>query len=318
MVVMRLEVRHLRTLCAIADAGSLGKAAAALGYSQPAISKQLGRMEVLLGGELFIRGNSGVGLTPFGLEVLDQARDILSRMEALGRRPSDGSTVAGTMLRLGATETPVLPGLVARIRSIHPEVTVTVRSEYAIDVLLRLLAERVIDVALVLDYPGRELLDTETVAARAFSAEPVFVLLPVNHALAQRLEVPLADLSGEAWFVTPDDSAGWPEVFYDACGRAGFHPVRTHEFLGEKSTQKLIAAGIGVSACQPTMKPIYGTVVKPLQGSPLSYRQLLAWRRDSPAAGIAAALHRLAVETCRELITQAPHYSAWCQRQGQG
>lgn len=314
MTVARLELRHLRTLCAIADAGSLGRAALALDLSQPAISKQLGRLEQLLGGELFTRNRMGAELTSYGLEVLDEARDILARVDALSRR-STRTSPPGLTLRLGATITPVLPGLVSRMRSTHPEVAIMVQSEYAVDVLLRMLVSREIDAALVLDYPGRELRDTGIIASRAFSTEPLFVALPSSHRLSQRVEVPLAELSDESWFITPDDGAGWPQIFYDACERAGFCPARTHEFLGDNNLQRLIAAGVGIAACQPTTRPTYGVIVKPLQGSPIRYRQLLAWHRDSPAARMAPAMRRLAAATCRELIVQAPHYSAWRQRQ---
>jgi len=312
---MRIELRHLRTLCAIADAGSLGKAALALGFSQPAMSTQLRRLERMLGGELFTRSSAGVEPTELGLVVLDQARDIVSRVDALTRKPSNQSTMDGRALRLGATITPVLPGLVARITTAHPDLTVTVKSEYAIVSLLEMLEAGRIDAALVLDYPGRELQDSDTVATRPFTVEPAFVALPADHPLAQRVEVPLAELSGEAWFVTPDDGAGWPGVFYDACARAGFRPIRTHEFLDERNMQNMIVAGVGVSACQPTMKPIYGMVVRPLQGSPIRYRQLLAWRRDGPADPLATTLHRFAAETYRELVAKTPHYHAWALRQ---
>lgn len=315
MLHMRLELRHLRTLCAIADAGSLGKAAAALGYSQPAMSTQLRRLEETLGGALFVRSSNGVEPTELGLGVLDQARDILARVDVLVRRPAKPSPAQGRQLRLGATITPVLPGLVARIRKAHPELKVIVRSEYAIGALLELLEAGRIDAALVLDYPGREMRDSATVASRAFTFEPAFIALPAEHPLAQRVEVPLAELAGEAWFVTPDDGAGWPGVFYDACGRAGFRPIQTHEFLDEKNLQNLIVAGMGVTVCQPTMKPIYGMVVRPLRGSPIRLRQLVAWRRDGPAEPLAPALHRFAAETYRELVTQTPHYHAWAQRQ---
>lgn len=311
---MRLELRHLRTLCAIADAGSLGAAAVSLGYSQPAMSTQLRRLEDLLGGELFVRGPSGVDLTPFGAEVIDQARDILARVDALGKRPASARADQPITLRLGATITPVVAGLVARIRVAHPDVSVTVKSEYSIGALVELLEADLIDVALVLDYPGRELRHSAAIAHRPFALEPAFVALPTSHRLAQRVEVPLSELAAEAWFVTPDDGAGWPEVFYEACERSGFRPVQTHEFLDEKNMQRMIVAGVGVSACQPTMKPIYGMVVKPLAGTPIRYRQLLAWRRDSPAGPLASALHLLATEAYRELVTQTAHYHAWTLR----
>lgn len=315
VVVMRLELRHLRILCAIADAGSLGKAALALGLSQPAMSTQLRRLEHEFGGELFMRSRSGVAPTAFGAEVLDQALDILSRVDALGRRGHEASRPEGTTLRLGATITPVLSGLVARMQEAHPEVPLTVRSEYAIGTLLEMLEAGHIDAALVLDYPGRELRDSATIATRAFASEPAFVALPADHPLSLRVEVRLSELPDEAWFVTPDDGMGWPEVFYDACGRAGFRPVRTYEFLDEKNLQNLIVAGVGVSLCQPTMKPIRGMVIKPLHGSPIRYRQVLAWRRGGPAGSFAASLHRFAAEAHRELVTQTPHYHAWSRRQ---
>ncbi|WP_412538873.1 LysR family transcriptional regulator [Longispora sp. K20-0274] len=315
MSFLRLELRHLRTLCAIADAGSLGRAAAVLGYSQPALSTQLRRLEQLLGDELFTRGGAGTEPTLFGQEVLDQARDILSRVDALGRRPTARSVPDGVPLRLGATITPVLPGLMTRIRAGFPEVAVTVTSEYAIDALLKMLSARVIDVALVLDYPGRELCDSDEIACRAFATEPAFVALPSGHPLAQRMEVSLAELAQEAWFITPDDGAGWPGVFYDACERAGFRPAQTHEFLDELNLPGLIAAGVAITVCQPTINPVFGIVVKPLRGSPIGYRQLLAWHRDGPAAPLAPALHRFATATYRELVARSPHYHAWRQRQ---
>ncbi|MGW4007273.1 LysR family transcriptional regulator, partial [Streptomyces nigra] len=84
---MELELRHLRVLCAIADAGSVGRAAAELGYSQPAVSTQLRRIERYFGEPVFERGPAGVQLTPYGFEVVASARDVLARADAIGRRP---------------------------------------------------------------------------------------------------------------------------------------------------------------------------------------------------------------------------------------
>jgi len=96
---MELELRHLRTLCAIADAGSVGRAAAVMGYSQPAMSTQPRRIERLFGEPLFLRGTSGVEPTAYGVEVVAQARDVLPRAEAIGRRGSAASGGTGRTLR---------------------------------------------------------------------------------------------------------------------------------------------------------------------------------------------------------------------------
>lgn len=63
---MELELRHLRTVRAIADAGSLTRAATVLGLAQPALSAQLKRIERALGGALFERGRHGVRATALG------------------------------------------------------------------------------------------------------------------------------------------------------------------------------------------------------------------------------------------------------------
>lgn len=57
-------MRHLRALCAIADTGSLHRAARTLGVSQPALTTQLRRIENALGAELFSRGRTGCRPTP--------------------------------------------------------------------------------------------------------------------------------------------------------------------------------------------------------------------------------------------------------------
>jgi DNA-binding transcriptional LysR family regulator len=78
---MDLELRHLRIIQAVATAGSVTKAAAALGQAQPAVSAQLRRIERGLGGELFERGRNGVSPTPLGELVLARARVLLPAVQ---------------------------------------------------------------------------------------------------------------------------------------------------------------------------------------------------------------------------------------------
>ncbi|MER6985092.1 LysR family transcriptional regulator, partial [Streptomyces carpinensis] len=80
---MELEVRHLRVLCAVADSGSLHKAARELGMAQPSLSTQLGRIEHALGGQLFVRARTGCRPTPLGRVVLSRARPLVAEFAAL-------------------------------------------------------------------------------------------------------------------------------------------------------------------------------------------------------------------------------------------
>ncbi|MEU3732266.1 LysR family transcriptional regulator [Streptomyces sp. NPDC033538] len=312
---MELELRHLRVLCAIADSGSVGRAAAVLGFTQPALSTQLRRIERLLGEGLFVRSNTGVELTAYGVEVVSQARDVLSRAEALGRRHGNGSPGAGgRTLRLGVTNTPVLPDLLGNLREGCPDLTVSVCSVYATGELLRLLEAGELDAALGMDYPGLPLRHSDALAHRAINTVPVFVAVHSGHPLAHRVEVPLEELSEDTWFVSSDDGVGWPAAFFDACDAAGFTPASTHEFHILEQLQTMIAMGLGVAVVQPTIRPVDGVLVKPLAGDPLWQRHLLVWRQEAVEPAVAEALHHHAVRVYRNLLAQAPHLQSWVAR----
>ncbi|TXC98539.1 LysR family transcriptional regulator [Streptomyces sp. ISID311] len=312
---MELELRHLRVLCAIADAGSVGRAASELGYSQPAMSTQLRRIERHFGKALFERKISGVELTQYGVGVLAQARDVLARADAIGRGPAESVSRTRRPLRLAATNSPVLSGMVVRLRSRLPDLALTVSSVYPSSEIVQLLEDGEVDAAIAADYPGLELWHSAAVAHRGIVTEPSFVALPSHHRLKHCLEVGLADLADDAWFVTPDDGAGWPGVFYAACESAGFTPAAVHEFLGDQlQLQNMIAEGLGVSIVQATLRPVPGVLIKPLTGTPLWCRYVLAWRRASPADEIADTLVSSATAAYRALIAQSPHLRRWASR----
>ncbi|MER6128663.1 LysR family transcriptional regulator [Streptomyces sp. NPDC001795] len=309
---MELELRHLRVLCAIADAGSVGRAAAVLGYSQPAVSTQLQRIERFFGKSLFERGATGVTLTPYGVEVVAQARDVLARADAIGHRPAPGTARTRRILRVAATNSPVLSGTVSRVRARVPDVSLAVSSVYASSRIVQLLEEGAVDAAIAADYPGMELKHSAAVTHRGIVTEPTFVALPFCHRLRRCAQVSLADLAEDAWFLTPDDGAGWPGVFYAACEAAGFTPVAVHEFLGDQlQLQSMIAAGLGVSVVQATLRPIPDVVIKSLVGTPLWCRYVLAWRPDAVAEEVAETLFRSATAAYRDLVAQAPHLRTW-------
>ncbi|MFF8731842.1 LysR family transcriptional regulator [Streptomyces sp. NPDC015171] len=310
---MELELRHLRVLCAIADAGSVGRAATQLGYSQPAVSTQLRRIERHLGEPLFERGPSGVRPTRYGAEVVEQARDVLARAAAIGHRPA--AARPGRTLRVAATNSPMLSGTVSRIRARLPELTLAVTSVYASSRIVELLEEGAVDAAIAADYPGMELRHSAAVRHRGIVTEPTFVALPSRHRLRRSAQVQLADLAEDAWFVTPDDGAGWPGVFYDACAAAGFTPVTVHEWLGDQTQlQSMIADGVGVSLVQPTLRPIPHVLVKPLVGTPLWCRYVLAWRPDRVTDDVVETLAQSAMAAYRDLVAQAPHLRTWASR----
>ncbi|MFF4648207.1 LysR substrate-binding domain-containing protein [Streptomyces sp. NPDC001389] len=235
--------------------------------------------------------------TPFGVKVIAQAREALAQVDAIGRCPPGETVGAGRVLRLAATNPPILSGLAHRIRRTLPYLTLTVSSVYSSAEIVELLEAGELDAAIGTDYPGMELQHSDAVAHRAIVTEPAFVALPAHHRLAYRIEVALSELAAEAWFVAPDDGAGWPGVFFAACQAAGFHPATLHRFLGDRrQLQDMAADGLGVAVVQATFRP-----VKPLTGRPVWFRYLLAWQPNGVSEEIVEAVHRSATAAYRDL-----------------
>src|SRR3954470_22498729 len=80
---MNLELRHLKVVCAIAETGSVTKAASLLGLAQPALTAQLQRIERTLGGPLFERDRPGARAAALGELVLARARGLRPERKGL-------------------------------------------------------------------------------------------------------------------------------------------------------------------------------------------------------------------------------------------
>ncbi|MEV4358007.1 LysR family transcriptional regulator [Nonomuraea sp. NPDC049625] len=119
-----VELRHLRTMAAIAEEGTFGRAAVRLGYTQSSVSQQIAALEKAVGGAVFDRpgGPRPVRTTPLGEVVLAHGRDLLTKSEALADavdrfKAGNGRIDIGTFQ--GATKL-ILPAVVRRLLSEHP------------------------------------------------------------------------------------------------------------------------------------------------------------------------------------------------------
>ncbi|WP_336205132.1 LysR family transcriptional regulator [Nonomuraea sp. LPB2021202275-12-8] len=307
---MQLELRHLKTLRAIADQGSVTRAAAALGVSQPALTAQLRRIEQVLGGAVFTRDHRGVAATAFGEFVLARARVVLAGVDdLLAAGPYEP---AGQAVRIGGFENPVVVTLVANLADALPEARITLQTEHFVRLLVDMVVNGRLDVALVADYPGHELRPHPSLGLEVVAVEPVFVAVPAGHPLASREEVELADLAGEPWVLPPPDGMGWPEHLLQACARAGFTPRARYQLAEAGVRRELIGAGHAVSTCQALYEPGERVAVLPLRGNPLWMRQVLIWRPSFAAH--APSLVDSARAAHAAVSARSPAYSTWLTR----
>ena len=181
-----LDPDLIRSFVAIAETGSFTAAAHRVHRTQSAVSMQIKRLEELLGGrELFARGGRGIALTRDGETLLAHARRILhAHREALAA--FDRDALAGEVT-VGAPDdyaSTFLPRILARFAETHARVHVNVVCQASVD-LLRLLADRAVDLALVTQGSGER---GGTVVLR----EPMVWVTSSRHRAHEQDPLPLA------------------------------------------------------------------------------------------------------------------------------
>ena len=194
----RLRLRQLRAVDVVEAQGSLLRAAAALGISQPALTKTLHEAEDTLQIRLFERHARGVRPTAAGLVFVKAARRVLAELRRVNEdmddlvSPGRGTLALGT---LPAAASGVLPGVLSRLRALHPGIRIRLHQGRN-EELLPLLAAGEIDMIVGRLYPPavpddfrRETLWSEPISVLARSGHPIFANGPVDAAVLRRYDL---------------------------------------------------------------------------------------------------------------------------------
>lgn len=307
-------MRHLRVLCAIADAGSVHQAARELGMAQPSLSTQLRRIEQTLGGRLFTRDRTGSRLTPLGHLVVSRARPLVAELAAIvaETRAAAARAAGGPRLRIGATASRALPGWLRRLRARVPPIEPSLQMDVSANSLLLMVAEGRLDLAFVHEVEGSPLRVPAGLRLRVLvEREPQFVTLAADHPAAAQREIPLTDLAHERWMIDSTVDGEW-DGLCRVLRKAGIDPDLLHgDYL---SAYSLAAIGEVVTVSQPTARPRPDLAIRPLQGDPIGVRLLLATRTAAELDNGASELE----ESYWEAAHQAPAYQEWLERRRPG
>lgn len=125
-----MDLRKLRYFVAVAKAGSISAAAHRLHMAQPALTQSISRLEKEMRLRLFLRSKRGVELTEAGSFLLDEARDLLARAEAIERsaeRHAEGSIGSITVGFVSTALYRALPSAIARLKRAQPQARIVVR-----------------------------------------------------------------------------------------------------------------------------------------------------------------------------------------------
>lgn len=245
-----LDAQALRVVKAIADEGSITGAAALLGYSQPAVSQQLKRLEQRLGLPLVERVGRTVRLTDAGRILARHAPAVTTALDAAAGELSELRGLRTGRVRLvgfpSASPT-IIPRLLADLDERHTGVTLTYLEAEPPEAVEAVREDRA-DIALTFSYPGdRE--DPHGLSARGLSVrvigtDDLLAVLPEGHHAVVGGRVDLAALADERWI------AGCPRCrghLLELCARAGFAPRIAFETDNAVAVEGLVARGIGVA-----------------------------------------------------------------------
>src|ERR1700719_5022157 len=288
-----MELRHLRYFVAVAEAGSLTVAAEQrLHTSQPSLSRQMRDLESELGAQLLTRRARGIELTPAGRAFLDQARLVLSQVDAASeaaRRVAHPSKPCFTMGFLTGHELRWMPEALRILRDELPNIDVMISSQYS-PLLADGLSKGKIDAAFLRRERG-----TPELAFRLLVKEPLMVVLPSDHRLAALKAISPRDLVGETFVAVSSTAPVLRAIIDKYLKQSGVNITPAHEADHLAMGMSLIASTRGVGLLPAyALKFLPSSVTsRPLKGDTPTIELVLGYKKSNDSPILKLLLSRL-------------------------
>jgi LysR family transcriptional regulator, benzoate and cis,cis-muconate-responsive activator of ben and cat genes len=261
---LRMDIRQLKYFIAVAEEGHIGRAAARLHLSQPALSRQIQLMEAAAGAELVTRTPRGVALTQVGEILLRDARQIVQLSQQSVERLQQASR--GTIGRIdigvfGTVCFDYVPRLLTNLHARYPAVTFAVHS-VAPDQLLPSLRQHRVSAMF-----ERMVIDEPDIASVVAARESLFLAVREEHPLARQDIINVASLRNEPMVVgrVTNRVRGTARI----CEEHGFPANIVAE--ADNLTMRIVMVASGIGSCivprAVVNLRIPGVVYRPLRGN---------------------------------------------------
>jgi DNA-binding transcriptional LysR family regulator len=275
-----MELRHLRTIAAVARHRSLTKAGEELYLTQSAVSQQIRRLEEELGVEVFRRTSRSVELTAEGRVILGYAERVLAEVDGLHLELEEITGLLSGQLRIGGVY-PTGPydlfAMLADFRAAHPGVAIHMVEDTQDDVLAALRADE-LDCAFTA-------LDPDTLGAEyevaLLGTDELVAVLPVGHPLAREAHVTFEQLAGEDLIAYRENSALRRRLERKMADH-GVEPRNAFICTEMGAVRALASKGLGVAVVPRSVAAEPGPPIelRPMAPEPLTWPVALVWRAD--------------------------------------
>jgi DNA-binding transcriptional LysR family regulator len=243
LIVMALNLHHLRIFARVAELGGFSRAAVSLRLSQPAVSKSVRELERQLQTTLIDRSAGAQWLTDAGAALFTRARELFAVERVAEEELRRLRGLEGGVLRIGASTTAatyLLPRYLARFRDAHPDVRLrifTANTRAVADSLL----ERRVEIALV-EGPVSDA-RLEIVPWRT---DALVVIAPPDHPLTRKRRVSSADLASVP-FIMRERGSGTRQVAEDVLAKLGVTLRVVLHLSSTEAIKQAVAAGVGLA-----------------------------------------------------------------------
>jgi DNA-binding transcriptional LysR family regulator len=275
-----IDAAGLRVMKAIADEGSFTAAAASLGYTQPAISQMVRRLEQRTGTVLVERVGRNVRLTEAGQVLARHANPVLAALDAAEEEVAAIAGLRSGRVRLMAfpsASATLVPRALSLVKKRFPDVNITFTEAEPPESLAALKAGEC-DLAVAFAYEGTDLgrgeEDLDQFVITPLLDDEVRLAVPEGHPVSGQENVDLADLAGEPWI------AGCPRCrghLLQLTHDAGFRPDVAYETEDYVAVMGLVAEGLGVALIPDLiLRTVHHGDVVALPITPASRRSIMA------------------------------------------
>jgi len=275
---MPLELTELRSFLVLAQHLHFGEAAGALHVSQPALTKQIQKLEAKVEGPLLVRGYRRVTLTPAGEILRERAQTLLREAEMVEEITRLAVQGKAGLVRIGfgiASLAAGLPDILTRFRQRFPAVRVSMRDMSTPD-QIEALGHGTIDVGFVrLPVEHPDLVTVPVLEERLVAAIPQG--LPYRRGLAGLRNEPFIVISRSV-------SVSLFDHVVRTCRAAGFNPRIVQEANELFTVLNLVRGGVGVSLVPRSANVMHVPNVRLLDTGldEAKWKIGLAWRNAVP------------------------------------
>ena len=288
----------LRAFVEVVEAGTMADAADALGCTAPAVSQKMARLERDLGVRLLERTPHGVVPTPAGSALLERAWHVMGVTSDLRKAVLEAAGASKNRLRLSAFSSAsvnLLPDAVTLVKRQFPEVGLhLVEGDFEAPYLPVLRGD--VDLSIAVEFDHVPLKAPEGLDVTTLGRDPYRVVLALNHPLATKRDLKLADLRDEHWVYFPPSNVARRCVEAETA-RHDFAPKVTFEARDYQVIHVLVGAGLGVALLPELTIPEFDQTkiaVRILRNSHLGRTVRLAHREGAPSGPLLAMKQALA------------------------